>query len=320
MSFAAEIKKELALIRPDKKCCMLAEIAGFIRVAGSVRIIKGKMVPVITLDSLEVASHFQEIFKDYYEAKMEMEISKGTSLTKGNIYNMWVEDPKGEMGEKILREVGILTVKEGYDTLTDGIYEGLIKSKCCKKAYLRGAFLGAGTVSNPTRAYHLEFVLNTEILAKDVQKLINSFVGLNAKMVARKNKWIVYVKDSEQIIDILNIVGAHGHLLKYEEIRLARELRNSANRLKNCDDANTDKIVNTAQRQIEAISIIEETIGLDSLPSKLREIAVIRMANPEMSLSELGEILAPPLKKSGVNHRLRKIEEIALTSKATKLK
>ncbi|NCB44719.1 MAG: DNA-binding protein WhiA [Clostridia bacterium] len=311
MSFSTDIKEELAHISLDKKCCMLAEIAGFVRVCGSVRIRSGKMTPIIVLDNLEVAAHFQEIFREYYGVAMEMEITPGTSLRKGNLYQMEVVDPEGQMGEKILRETGILMVREGFDTLTDGIYEGLVKTKCCKKSYLRGAFLGAGTVSNPEKGYHLEFVLNTEVLARDLVKLINSFVDLHAKVTQRKNRWVVYVKESEQIIDILNIVGAHGHLLKYEEIRLARDLRNSANRLKNCDDANTDKIVNTAQRQLQAIRIIEEKRGLSFLPEKLHEMALLRKEYPEMGLAELGEQMEPPLKKSGVNHRLKKIEEIA---------
>ncbi|MFA7661799.1 MAG: DNA-binding protein WhiA [Anaerovoracaceae bacterium] len=311
MSFSTDIKEELAHISLDKKCCMLAEIAGFVRVCGSVRIRSGKMTPIIVLDNLEVAAHFQEIFREYYGVAMEMEITPGTSLRKGNLYQMEVVDPEGQMGEKILRETGILMVREGFDTLTDGIYEGLVKTKCCKKSYLRGAFLGAGTVSNPEKGYHLEFVLNTEVLARDLVKLINSFVDLHAKVTQRKNRWVVYVKESEQIIDILNIVGAHGHLLKYEEIRLARDLRNSANRLKNCDDANTDKIVNTAQRQLQAIRIIEEKRGLSFLPEKLHEMALLRKEYPEVGLAELGERMEPSLKKSGVNHRLKKIEEIA---------
>ncbi|MFA5638562.1 MAG: DNA-binding protein WhiA [Anaerovoracaceae bacterium] len=316
MSFAADIKEELSHIEQGKKCCMLSEIAGFVRVAGSIRLIKGKMIPVITLDNLEVAAHFQDIFKEYYGVLMEMEITRGPSFQKGNIYIMTIED-KDDLGEKMLREMGILTVKEGFDTLTDGIYEGLLKTKCCRKAYLRGAFLGTGTVSNPEKGYHLEFVLNSEILAKDLAKLINSFVDLNAKTVKRKNKWIVYLKESEQIIDVLNIVGAHGHLLKYEEVRLKRELRSSANRLKNCDDANTDRIVEAAQRQIAAILCINELKGLIYLPDKLRQTALIRLENPDADLTQLGEKHVPVLKKSGVNHRLRKIEEIADTLKST---
>jgi DNA-binding protein WhiA len=142
-------------------------------------------------------------------------------------------------------------------------------------------------------------------------RLINSFVDLHSKITIRRNKWVVYVKESEQIIDILNIVGAHGHLLKYEEIRLERELRNSANRLKNCDEANADKIVNTAQRQLVAIRKIEEINGIDSLPERLYQAAILRKENPDVSFSELGEMMDPPLKKSGIYHRLKKIEEIA---------
>jgi DNA-binding protein WhiA len=310
-SFSSEIKKEIALFEPEKKCCMLAEISGFLRVCGTVKITMGKMLPMISLDDLEIASHFQKIFKDYYGVEMEMEIGDAGPLKKGSIYHMTVVASEAAMGEKILRETGVLMVKEGMDTFTDGIAEGVIKSKCCRKSYLRGVFLGIGSVSNPKKGYHLEFVCNTENLAKDLMKLINSFVDLHAKTTSRRNKWIVYVKESEQIIDILNIVGAHGHLLKYEEIRLNRELRNSANRLKNCDEANADKIVNASQRQLAAIRKIEQVDGLNSLPEKLYQAALLRKENPEVGFSELGEMLDPPLKKSGIYHRLKKIEDIA---------
>lgn len=310
-SFSSEIKKEIALLEPDKKCCMLAEISGFIRVCGSVRISGGKMAPIITLDDLDIASHFQKIFRDYYDVEMEMEIGEGGPLKKGSIYNMMVVTKDVAMGEKILRETGMLMVKEGMDTFTDGISERVIKTKCCRKAYLRGVFLGIGSVNDPEKGYHLEFVCSTENLAKDLVKLINSFVDLNAKITIRRNRWVVYVKESEQIIDILNIVGAHGHLLKYEGIRLGRELRNSANRLKNCDEANADKIVNASQRQLAAIRKIEEIRGLESLPERLYQAAILRKENPEVGFSELGEMIDPPLKKSGIYHRLKKIEDIA---------
>lgn len=310
-SFSSEIKKEIAFLKPDKKCCMLAEISGFLRVCGSVKIKAGKMLPMITLDDLDIASHFQKIFKEYYGVEMEMEIGEGGPLKRGSIYHMTVVASEVAMGEKILRETGMLMVKEGMDTFTDGISERVIKTKCCRKSYLRGVFLGIGTVSNPIKGYHLEFVCSTENLARDLMKLINSFVDLHSKTIKRRNRWIVYVKESEQIIDILNIVGAHGHLLKYEEIRLDRELRNFANRLKNCDEANADKIVNASQRQLAAIRKIEAVNALDSLPERLYQAAILRKENPEVGLSELGEMMDPPLKKSGIYHRLKKIEEIA---------
>ena len=310
-SFSSEIKKEIALVEPEKKCCMLAEISGFLRVCGSVKISSGKMLPMITLDDLDIASHFQKIFKDYYDVEMEMEIGEGGPLKKGSIYHMTVVSSGEAMGEKILRETGMLMVKEGMDTFTDGISESVIKTKCCRKSYLRGVFLGIGSVSDPKKGYHLEFVCHTENLAKDLMRLINSFVDLHAKITNRRNKWVVYVKESEQIIDILNIVGAHGHLLKYEEIRLERELCNAANRLKNCDEANADRIVNASQRQLAAIRKIEEIAGLESLPEKLYQAALLRKENPEVGFSELGEMMDPPLKKSGMYHRLKKIEEIA---------
>jgi DNA-binding protein WhiA len=219
--------------------------------------------------------------------------------------------PPEEKSEQILRESGILLVREGLNYISDGIYEGLIKTKCCKKAYLRGIFLGAGTVSNPEKGYHIEFICNTEALAYDVKKLINSFVDLNAKMSQRKNKYPVYVKESGQITDILNIMGAHSHLLVFENVKIVKELRNKANRVRNCDNANIDKSLIAAERQIESIRKIESEKGLRSLPEKLQDAAVVRLANPEAGLAEIAGLMEPPIKKSSMYNRLKKIEEIA---------
>jgi DNA-binding protein WhiA len=209
-----------------------------------------------------------------------------------------------------LRETGILMVREGFNYISDGIYPDLIKTKCCRKAYLRGVFLGAGTISDPEKAYHLEIVCNSEVLGNDVRKLINSF-GLNSKLTVRKKKYVVYIKEAEKIIDFLNILGAHGQLLELENIRIMKDLRNKTNRISNCDSANLDKMINASARQLENIKLIDETRGIASLPDKLYETAVLRLENPEASLAELAEMLNPPLKKSGINHRLKKIEEIA---------
>ncbi|MEG0392745.1 MAG: DNA-binding protein WhiA, partial [Anaerovoracaceae bacterium] len=197
--------------------------------------------------------------------------------------------------------------REGMNYISDGIYEGLIKTKCCRKAYLRGVFLGAGTMTNPQKEYQFEIVCATDILATNIRKLINSFVDLHAKKIPRKKEYIVYVKESGQILDLMAIMGAHSQYFVYEDVRFKKELRNDANRLSNCDQANIDKAVAAASRQIEYIN----KVGLENLPRKLREIAELRIENPDVSLVELGALLDPPLKKSGVNSRLKRIEELA---------
>jgi len=310
MSFATDTKNELAHLTQEKKCCMLAEIAGFIRMCGSIKLAGGgKVKLVITTENPAVARHFKKMLKEYFSAEAELEIGQGTSLKKGHSYLLTIGAP--EMSEQILRETGILMVKEGMNYISDGIYEGLIKTKCCRKAYLRGVFMGTGVLTDPEKAYHIEFLCNTLALANDVKKLINSFTGINAKIVERRKIYVVYVKESEQIIDILNILGAHGQLFAFENTRIFKEMRNKTNRISNCDSANLDKTLDASDRQMEYIRKIEKMKGLDVLPAKLHEVALLRIENPDASLTELAEMLDPPMKKSGINKRFSKIEEYA---------
>lgn len=310
MSFSVDTKNELARLEPEKKCCMLAEIAGFIRMCGSIRLAGGgKFNIIITTENPAVARHFKIIIKEYFDVDANLEIGQGTTLKKGHVYLLNI-GPE-ERSEQILRETGILMVREGMNFISDGIYEGLIKTKCCRKSYLRGVFLGAGTISDPEKGYHIEFVCNTQTLSNDVKKLINSFVDLHAKQVQRKKSYVVYVKESEQIADILNILKAHGQLLKFEDIRIMKEMRNKTNRINNCDSANLDKTLNASEKQVEAIKLIDSKKGLDFLNDKLKEVALLRLENPDATLQELADMMEPPLKKSGMNHRLKKIEEIA---------
>ena len=195
--------------------------------------------------------------------------------------------------------------------ISDGIYDGLIRTKCCRKACLRGIFLASGTITDPEKSYHLEFSCSSQILAGDVKKLINSFVDLHAKVSARKKNYAVYVKEAEQIIDILAIMGAHSQIFAFEDVRITKEIRNKANRINNCDNANIDKTLKAAEKQLSWIHKIQETKGLAFLPDKLREVAVLRLENPEATLQELADMMDPPMKKSGLNNRFRKIEELA---------
>ncbi|WP_312354081.1 DNA-binding protein WhiA [Aminipila sp.] len=310
MSFSVDTKNELARLEQDKKCCMLAEIAGFVRMCGSIRLAGGgKFTIIISTENPAVARHFKKMIKDYFDVDANLEIGQGTTLKKGHIYLLTI-GPE-ERSEQILRETGILMVREGMNFISDGIYEGLIKTKCCRKSYLRGVFLGAGTISDPEKGYHIEFVCSTQTLSNDVKKLINSFVGLHAKQVQRKKSYVVYVKESEQIVDILNILKAHGQLLKFEDTRILKEMRNKTNRINNCDNAHLDKTLNASQKQLEAIRWIDKKRGLDFLNDKLKEVALLRLDNPDATLQELADMMEPPLKKSGINHRLKKIEEIA---------
>ena len=308
MSFSATTKNELSRTEPEKKCCKLAEIAGFIRMCGTIKLSGGKVSVMLVTENPAVARHFKRLVKDYFGTNADLVIAKTAILKKGHYYELMINAEKN--AEQILRETGILMVREGCNYISDGIYTDLIKTKCCKRAYLRGVFLGAGTISDPEKAYHLEIVCNSEVLSNDVKKLINSF-GLHSKSVLRKNSHVVYLKEAEQIIDFLNILGAHGQLLDFENIRIVKEMRNKTNRINNCDSANLDKTINASAKQLENIRLIDEARGLNSLPDKLLEAARLRLESPEASLIELAEMMDPPIGKSGINHRFKKIEEIA---------
>lgn len=310
MSFSMDTKNELAHVEPEKKCCMLAEIAGFIRMCGSIRLVgSGKFHIIITMENPAVARHYKKLIKDYFGIDAELEVGTGNSLKKGRAYKLTI-GPE-HLSEQILRETGILMVKEGMNYISDGIYDGLIRTKCCRKACLRGLFLGAGTITDPEKGYHIEFSCGSQVLANDVKRLLNSFTDLHAKILERKKTYGVYVKEAEQIIDILAIMGAHSRIFTFEDVRITKEIRNKANRINNCDNANIDKTLQAAEKQISCIKKIQERKGLGILPDKLRETAQLRLDHPEATLQELADMMEPPMKKSGINNRFRKIEQMA---------
>lgn len=310
MSFATETKNELSRIEPEKKCCMLAEIAGFLRVSGSLRLAGGgRFRIVITTENPAVARHYKKLIREYFQVDAELEIGAAPGPKKGRSYLLTIGP---EMrSEQILRETGILLVREGNNYISDGIYSDLIKTKCCRKAYLRGIFMGSGTVSDPARSYHLEIVCGSRNLAADLRKMINTFVDLSAKVVERKDKYIVYMKNSDFICDTLAIMGAHSQVLAFEDVKIKKGLVNDAVRITNCDNANTDRTLDASQKQLENIRKIQEAKGLEYLPEKLRQVAQLRLDNPEASLTQLAEMMDPPMKKSGINNRFRRIGEIA---------
>lgn len=311
MSFGFDTRNELARLEGEKKCCVLAEIAGFIRMCGSIRLVGGGKVQLrVSTENPAVARLFVKLVKSYFTVGPELTISKsrGALTKKAHVYEMVIGQESN--AEQILRETGILVVREGCNAISEGILESLVKKKCCRRAYLRGAFLGAGVVSDPEKSYHMEFICNNEVLAQDLKRLVNSF-GLRSKIVVRKKNHAVYLKEAEQISQLLTVLGAYGQVLEFENVRVKKEVRNRVNRKTNCDGANLDKTVNTAGRQLADIRLLEEKVGLEALPEKLAQVARLRLENPEKSLVDLGALLDPPLKKSGVNHRFLKLAELA---------
>ena len=200
---------------------------------------------------------------------------------------------------------------QGQFVRTNELVSGLlVKNACCKRAFIRGAFLASGSMSDPEKAYHFEIVCQDPARAGQLRELITSF-GLDAKIVARKKCYVVYLKEGSQIVDMLNVMEAHVALMNLENVRILKEMRNSVNRQVNCETANINKTVNAAVKQVEDIQYIERTVGLSALSEGLQEMAQLRLAYPEAALKELGSLLTPAVGKSGVNHRLRKISSFA---------
>ncbi|NIK79937.1 hypothetical protein FHS15_005111 [Paenibacillus castaneae] len=303
MSFAAQTKKELTLIEADS-CCERAELSALIRMNGSVSVSSRKVVLDISTENAAIARRIYTLLKKHYEVHVELLVRKKMRLKKNNVYIVRI--PAGV--QEILSELKI--VSEGF-MFNLGIDKEIIRKPCCKRSYLRGAFLAGGSVNNPEgSSYHLEISSMYQEHCEALVDLANKF-DLNARCIERKKGFIFYIKEGEKIIELLNIIGAHQALFKFEDVRIMRDMRNSVNRIVNCETANLNKTIGAAVRQIENIKLLQREVGLESLPDKLREVAEIRMLHPDMNLTEVGEMLKGKVSKSGVNHRLRKIDELA---------
>ncbi|WP_315169456.1 DNA-binding protein WhiA [Metaclostridioides mangenotii] len=308
MSFSTDTKNELARILPEERSVAVAELAAIVKSAGSIQIAGYKKINLKILTELNsIARKVFKLLKNNFNINTTISINKNQMLKRNNSYVLTVTDEMG--ATELLRELGMLEPGDGFFTV-DKVPEKLIEQDECKRAFLRGAFLGGGSISDPDKSYHMEFVTNSEEFAISLKDLINS-IGLNSKIVPRKSNHIVYLKESEQISDLLSVIGAHNALLSLQNTKILKEMRNNVNRIVNCETANLSKTVNAAVRQVEDINLIQRTIGISNLPMNLQEIAQIRVEYEDMTLKELGEMLDPPIGKSGVNHRLRKIGEIA---------
>jgi len=304
MSFSATTKEELARIISKKRCCELAELAALVRMDGTLQISTNQQYSLnVITESAPVARKIYNLAKQLLKLPAAIVVRRKLRLKKNNSYLVRIYP----QGIEDLEKLGLVD-KEGK--IQSGINKDLIKTRCDQKAYLRGAFLAGGSISNPEGNYHLEIITNDSVLAADISSLLNSF-DLKAKVSTRKNFHIVYLKESEHIFEFLALIGAHQAVFEFENIRILKGMRNQVNRIVNCETANLNKTVDAAVRQLENIRLIERTIGLKSLPENLQEIASTRLEFPDATLKELGEMLNPKVGKSGVNHRLRKIEEIA---------
>ncbi len=315
MSFSHDVKDELARVEVPSRCCQIAELAGLVRMDGTILIGSHKRIQLeLVTENAAVARMAFKGLKKLFQVETEITVQRRNRLKKNNVYI--VRMPNQEKIHEVLNVLGL--TKDGL-MYNPGINERLVRKECCKRSYLRGVFLGAGSLSDPENSYHLEIVTNSEEYSEALVQLMNSF-GLDPHISSRKNNLVVYLKDSEQIVDYLNIIGAHRALLELENIRIQKEMRNQVNRLVNCETANMNKTIDAAYHQMQNIELIARIMGFEKLSPQLRAVAEARLENPEVSLKELGQLMDPPLGKSGINHRMRKLEEIAdeLREKADK--
>jgi DNA-binding protein WhiA len=305
VSFAATTKKELTQLETDL-CCSKAELAALIRMNGSLSFVNKQLGLDVTTENAAIARRIYTLIKKVFPMMfVELLVRKKMRLKKNNVYLVRLK----QEAETLLKELKI--IGEGFQ-IHRTISTDIVSATCCRRAYLRGAFLAGGSINHPeTSSYHLEIFSLYEEHNESLCELMNSF-QLNAKKLERKKGFITYIKESEKITEFLNIIGAHQALLYFEDVRIMKDMRNSVNRLVNCETANLNKTVGAALRQVENIKFLDQEIGLDALPTKLREIAELRLKHQDVTLKELGEMVeSGKVSKSGVNHRLRKIDELA---------
>ncbi|WP_066192393.1 DNA-binding protein WhiA [Gracilibacillus timonensis] len=304
MSFAADIKKELTNVESED-CCKQAELAALIRMNGAISFSRNHYSLDVQTENAAIARRIYTLIKSIYELPVELLVRKKMKLKKNNVYIVRMKQGVKEM----LQDLEILLEPLQFiHTISDKY----TKQECCRRAYLRGAFLAGGSVNNPeTSSYHLEIYNFHEQHNQSLCDLLNEY-GLHARVLERKKGYIVYIKEAEKITELLNYMGAHQALFKFEDVRIVRDMRNSVNRLVNCETANLNKTIGAAFRQVENIRFIDQTVGLEALPDKLQEIARLRIEHQDVTLKELGEMLSGgKISKSGINHRLKKIDQFA---------
>ena len=283
MSFSGEVKEELAKHISSARHCQIAELAAIMNFCGQYgRDEKGN-------------------YTIGFQTENEAVVRKGFTLLK-KTYNI--------EADSVLNEADIQGILQKIGNLEEPVSRLLVKNACCKRAFLRGAFLSVGSMSDPVKGYHLEFDCTDERKARQLQEVMEAF-DIESKIILRKKYYVVYLKEGSGIVDLLNVCEAPVSLMNLENLRILKEMRNSVNRRVNCETANIAKTVNAAARQVEDIEFLRVHYGFQNLPEALREMAEIRLENPDAPLKELGEYFHPPIGKSGVNHRLRKLSQLA---------
>ncbi|MEA4882605.1 MAG: DNA-binding protein WhiA [Clostridia bacterium] len=304
MEFYSRMKDELTHTIGDHECCREAELSALVKTDGVLSISEGRLALMLRESNAGVARKIVSLLRETGRPRLEMAVRKGRALPKGNTYIIRIPD-QGDAFD-VMKRLGLRS-SLGY---ADGISPKVVEKRCCKRAHLRGAFLGAGYMAEPEKGYHLEIAVPDEAYAQQLAAMLAEF-GIWAGIVARRDKWVVYLKDGDDIVELLRVMDATNSLLDLENMRIVRSIRNDVNRLVNAESANLAKSVDASLRQVQDIILIDEVIGIERLPRALRDTCCARLENPEVSLAELGGMMSPSVGKSGVNHRMRRLGAIA---------
>ena len=306
MSFSSEVKEELSEQIASGRHCRLAETAAILSLCGKIVITENDRYCVkIQTENLAVARKYFTLLRKTFNIRAEASVRKSREVRFCSV--IVSKDPEAR---RLLGETCLLDEDGNVSECMSPMHHRLLRQNCCRRAFIRGAFLAVGSVSDPKKSYHFEIVCTAPEKARQLQELLASY-DVDAKVVLRKRHYVVYIKEGSQIVELLGLMGAHISLMQLENVRIVKEMRNSVNRKVNCETANLNKTVSAAVRQAEDIRYIQEKIGLDKLPMDLEETARLRLEHTEASLKELGDMLSPKVGKSGVNHRLRKLSQIA---------
>lgn len=307
MSFASDVRGELARVPVAEPCCARSELAAALLCSGGIAW-RGKRRYTVTLTASEapIVRRYFAMVKQFWGLVGQIRTLSGDALNGQKRYQLALGE---EDALRLLEALGLLDDAELFG-VRRAPAESVTRFTCCRKAFVRAAFLMCGAISHPDRGYHIEFAAPTEALADRVAAELAAF-EIHVKRALRKSKHVVYLKRAEDISDLLSLMGAGRAMMDLENIRIVKEVSNRVNRQLNCDSSNINRVMRAAEAQIRDIRYIDEELGLERLPRALRDMAFTRANNPEMPLGELGELMQPPIGKSGVSARLRKLTAIA---------
>ena len=309
MSFSSRVKEELSRQISPARHCQIAETAAILSLCGRVQIsAEDRYCIKIHTENVAVARKYFTLLKKTFNIVTDVTIRRNVHLRKNHVYTVTVGNHEDAL--RVLQATKLIGPDGEIGENLSVIRNVVTQQACCRRAFIRGAFLAAGSISDPEKFYHFEIVCAAEAKAEQLREIMSTF-QLDAKIVKRKKYYVVYIKEGSQIVDVLNVMEAPVSLMELENIRILKEMRNSVNRQVNCETANINKTVAASVKQIRDIEYIRDTIGFESLPENLEQMAQARLLKPDATLKELGEALDPPVGKSGVNHRLRRLSEIA---------